>query len=164
VSYFAAAFARSGGEWLASEIDLDEVETVEGVVDAVQQVETDDGIVLVFVEEENWFGVIRVEGDDEPRVYVSEAAEAMRSLVGEAVLSQLVEDYRLSEGSDDEDEEDEPVVLPAEPIGEFGILDDLGIQSGDLNRLAEAIGTSPAAAVSFLADRLGFAEALEAVR
>lgn len=164
MSYFAAAFARSGGEWLASEIDLDDVETVEGVVDAVQQVETDDGIVLVFVEEENWFGVIRVEGDDEPRVYVSEAAEAMQSLVGEAVLSQLVEDYRLSEGSDDEDEEDEPVVLPAEPIGEFGILDDLGIQPDDLNRLAEAIGTSPAAAVSFLADRLGFAEVLEAVR
>lgn len=164
MSYFAAAFARSGGEWLASEIDLDDVETVEGVVDAVQQVETDDGIVLVFVEEENWFGVIRVEGDDEPRVYVSEAAEAMQSLVGEAVLSQLVEDYRLSEGADDEDEEDEPVVLPAEPIGEFGILDDLGIQPDDLNRLAEAIGTSPAAAVSFLADRLGFAEVLEAVR
>jgi putative tRNA adenosine deaminase-associated protein len=164
VSYFAAAFARSEGEWVASEIDLDDVESVEGVVDAVQQVETDDGIVLVFVEEENWFGVIRVEGDDDPRVYVSEAAEAMQSLVGEAVLSQLVEDYRLSEGSDEEDEEDEPVVLPAEPIGEFGVLDDLGIQPGDLNRLAEAIGTSPAAAVSFLADRLGFAEALEAVR
>lgn len=176
MSYFAAAFARSGGEWVASETDLDDVETVEDVVDAVQEVETDDEIVLVFVEEENWFGVVRVEGDEEPRVYVSDGAETLRSPVGEALVSELVEEHRLAAvvagdvgevpvpATDLDEDEDTPVMLPAEPIGEAGLLDDLGIRAEDLNRLAEAIGTSPAAAVTFLAERLGFAEALEAVR
>ncbi|NYH93068.1 tRNA adenosine deaminase-associated protein [Actinopolymorpha rutila] len=177
VSYFAAAFARSGGEWVASETDLDDVETVEDVVDAVHQVESDDEIVLVFVEEENWFGVVRVEGDEEPRVYVSDGAETFRSPVGEALVSELAEEHRLAAvvagdvggevpvpATDLDEDEDEPVELPSEPIGEAGLLDDLGIRAEDLNRLAEAIGTPPAAAVAFLAERLGFAEALEAVR
>ncbi|MET9023529.1 tRNA adenosine deaminase-associated protein [Actinopolymorpha sp. NPDC004070] len=178
MSYFAAAFARSGDEWVASETDLDDVETVEDVVDAVQDVESDDENVLVLVEEENWFAVVRVEGDEEPRVYVSDGAETLRSPVGEALVSELVEEHRLAAvvagdagadlpvvpATDLDEDEDEPVELPAEPIGEAGLLDDLGIRAEDLNRLAAAIGTPPSAAVTFLAERLGFAEALEAVR
>ncbi len=162
MSYFAAAFARSGGDWLGSEIDLDDVETVEEVAGAASQVESDGGLVIVLVEEEDWFGVIRVEPDDEPRVYVSDAAETVRSVIGTALLSELAEEY-AQVGEEDEDEA-APPVLPAEPLGEPGVLDDLGVSADELNRLAAAIGTSPADAVTAIAERLGCVDALEAVR
>ncbi len=157
MSYFAAAFARAEGEWLASEIDLNDVEDIEGIADVALQVESDDGLVVVLLEEEDWFGVVRVETDEDPRVYVSDAAEAARSVVGEAALSELAGEYQVETDGD-------ASALPAEPLGDVGLLDDLGVRAGELARLAGGTGTTPSNVVATLAERLGFVEALETVR
>lgn len=158
MSYFAAAFTRTDGEWLASEIDLDDIEGIEGVAEMAAQVESDDGLVVVLLEEEDWFGVVRVEPDDDPRVFVSDAAETVRSLVGEAVLSELAAEYVL----DADDSEGDGV--PAGPLGDPGLLVEFGVRAEDLKRLAGALGTAPSDAVAALAERLGCVEALETVR
>jgi putative tRNA adenosine deaminase-associated protein len=156
VSYFAAAFARADSEWLASEIDLDDAEDIEGIAEMAAQVESDDGLVVVLLEDEEWFGVVRVESDEDPRVYVSDAAEAGRSVVGQAVLSELASEYGA-------DSDPDFGGLPAEPLGETGLLDDLGVRGGELARLAGSTST-PSDVVATLAERLGFVEALETVR
>jgi putative tRNA adenosine deaminase-associated protein len=156
VSYFAVAFARADGEWLASEIDLDDAEDIEGIADVAGQVESDDGLVVVLLEDEEWFGVVRVETDEDPRVYVSDAGEAGRSVVGEAVLSELAAEYGVESDPDSGG-------LPAEPLGDAGLLDDLGVRGGELSRLAGSTST-PSDVVAALAERMGFVEALETVR
>jgi putative tRNA adenosine deaminase-associated protein len=160
VSYFAAAFARRGGDWLATEIDLDDAEDVEGVAEVAAEVDADDGIVVVLVEEEEWFGVVRVEPDEDPRVFVSEGAEAGRTPVGETLVSEIAADYL----DDDAPASGRGVVLPPEPLGEAGLLDDLGASAETLNRLASSTSTTPADAVAELAERIGFVDVLETVR
>ena len=151
MSYFAAAFTRTGGGWQGEEIDLDDVRQIEDVAEVASQVESDDGVVVVLVEDEDWFGVVRVDPDDDPKAFVSDAAEAVRSPVGAALLSELA----ANESPDD---------LPSEPLGDKGVLDDLGVPSDELHQLAVGIGTSPSEAVAVLAERLGCVDALEAVR
>lgn len=160
MAYFAAAFARSGGDWTGTELDLDEVETLDDLADLGRELLPDDGVVLVLLEEEDdWFGVVRVEGDDDPRVYVSDAAETMRSPVGSVLAKAVAE--QLSDGDDDEG----PVAgLPAGPYGDADLVSDLGLTGDDLNELALATGLSPSEAVASLAERLGFEPALESVR
>lgn len=160
MSYFAAAFARRGGDWLATEIDLDDAEDVDGVAEVAAEVDADDGIVVVLVEEEEWFGVVRVEPDEDPRVFVSDGAEAGRTPVGETVVSEIAADY----ADDEAPVSGRGVALPAEPLGEAGLLDDLGVSAETLNRLAGASGTTPADAVAEIAERIGFVDVLETVR
>ena len=159
MSYFAAAFTRVAGGWQGSEIDLNDVESIEDVADAAAHVESDDGLVVVLLEEEDWFGVVRVETDEEPRLYVSDGAEAWRTTIGESVLSELASDYAVG----DDPETDEPT-LPSGPLGEAGLLDDLGVSTGYLNRLAANSGSTPSDAMAALAEHLGFVDALESVR
>ncbi|HEY8456311.1 MAG TPA: tRNA adenosine deaminase-associated protein [Actinopolymorphaceae bacterium] len=160
MSYFAAAFTRSGGDWWGTELDLDDAESIEAIADVASEVDSDDGNVVILVEEEDWFGVVRVEDDDDPRVFVSDGAEAMRTTVGEAMLSEVVIEYLSEEAMDN----GHGSGLPSEPVGEAGLLDDLGVSGRELRRLAADADTSPADAVATLAERLGFVDQLEAVR
>ncbi|MGH3488103.1 MAG: hypothetical protein ACRDP8_09360 [Actinopolymorphaceae bacterium] len=160
MSYFAAAFARRGGDWLATEIDLDDVDGVEGVSEVAAEVDADDGIVVVLVEEEEWFGVVRVEPGEDPRVFVSDGAEAVRTPVGQTLASEIAVDY----ADDDTAASGRGVTLPASPAGESGLLDDLGVSAETLKRLAGASSTTPADAVAELAERIGFVDVLETVR
>ena len=161
MSYFAAAFTRTGGGWQGNEIDLDDVDDIEDVAEVAGRVESDDGLVVVVLEEDDWFGVVRVESDDEPRVYVSDAVETLRTGLGEALLSELAAEFAVS----GDDVTDLAAEAPrAEPLGEAGLLDDLGVPAAYLTKLARGSDTSPADAVAALAERLGCVDALEAVR
>ena len=97
VSYFAAVLARSEDGWVAAELDLDEVESLDDVADAAQDTlaeeapDADDELMVVLVEQQDeWFGVVRFELDEDPRVFVSEAAAALRHALGETLLPELV--------------------------------------------------------------------------
>ena len=124
---------REAGGW-RSEIDLNDVEDIEDVADAAAQVESDDGLVVVLLEEEDWFGVVRVETDEDPRVYVSDAAEAGRTIMGEAALSELAGEYAVG------DDRGPTSALPAEPLGDVGLLDDLGVSAGDAGPVGRGHG------------------------
>ncbi|MEV6840430.1 hypothetical protein AB0N17_39085 [Streptomyces sp. NPDC051133] len=178
--YFAALLARTEDGWEASDTELDDVETLSDLADLAREANPDEDTVLVLIEQEDaWFGVVRVDGEDDPRIYVSDAAAAQRSAYGELLLTDelLGRDPGADDGTDldsldldgtedgeseDDDDEDEDGVaadaVPHSPVGDGAILDDLGVSEKELRTLdAEE-------ALSSIAEALGASEVLETVR
>ncbi|MBA0052686.1 hypothetical protein E0L36_17915 [Streptomyces sp. AJS327] len=177
--YFAALLARTEDGWEASDTELDDVETLADLADLAREAATDDEPVLVCIEQEAaWFGIVRVDGEDDPRVFVSDAAAATRSSYGEILLSDELlgrepEDTSVLDrlASLDGTEEGEPDAAgeeatgeedaeqtPVGPLGDSGLLSDLGLGSRAL------LGLTPQDALSEIADALGCPDVLEAVR
>ncbi|MEU5586784.1 hypothetical protein ACFYWU_12890 [Streptomyces chrestomyceticus] len=179
--YFAALLARTEDGWEASDTELDNVETLTDLADLAREAAVDDDTVVAYIEQEGtWFGVVRVDGEDDPRIFVSNAAAAARSSYGAMLTDELL--GRDEDGTDDldsldldgtEDGEPDPADGPGEgdgtaaaagapapppgPLGDPGLLTDLGI--GDKELLA--LDTD---ALSEIADALGCTDVLEAVR
>ncbi|MEV4439068.1 hypothetical protein AB0K09_08625 [Streptomyces sp. NPDC049577] len=174
--YFAAMLARTADGWEASDTELDNVETLSDIADLAREASSEDDTVLVLIEQEDaWFGVVRVDGEDDPRVFVSNGAVASRSSYGAMLVDELLGRDESEEDDLDsldldgtEDGEPEPVEeetddaaaaerAPAEPVGDAGLLDDLGVSRKELLDL-------DGDALSSIADALGCTEVLEAVR
>ncbi|MBT2383343.1 hypothetical protein [Streptomyces sp. ISL-11] len=173
--YFAALLARTEDGWQASDTELDNVETLSDLADLARDAAVDDDTVLVLIEqEESWFGVVRVDGEDDPRVYLSHAAFASRNAYGAMLADELLgresesglESLPDLDGTEDgepeadEDEDDASAaaeVVPAGPLGDSEVLADLGVGERELLLLTGD-------ALSSIADRLGCTEVLEAVR
>ncbi|MER6733572.1 hypothetical protein [Streptomyces puniciscabiei] len=179
--YFAALLARTEDGWEASDTELDDVETLSDLADLAREASPDEDTVLVLIEQEDaWFGVVRVDGEDDPRIYVSDAAAAQRSAYGELLLTDELlgrepgaddgpdldsldldgtEDGESESESDEDDEEGAAAdAVPHSPVGDSQILDDLGISEKELRSLdaEDALGT--------IAEALGASEVLETVR
>ncbi|WP_415947530.1 hypothetical protein [Streptomyces sp. KLOTTS4A1] len=178
--YFAALLARTEDGWEASDTELDDVETLSDLTELALEASVGDvdDTVLVFIEQEDaWFGLVRVDGEDDPRIYVSNAAAASRSSYGEILLTDELLGREPGSGADDlnsltdldgtEDGEPErdgdeaddgaDAHIPASPLGDTLILDDLGLTEKELLTLdTDALNT--------IAEALGASEILEAVR
>lgn len=183
--YFAALLARTEDGWEASDTELDDVEALSDLTDLAREASAggaEDDTVLVFIEQEDaWFGVLRVDGEEDPRIYVSDAAAAARSSYGEILLTDELlgkdpdqdeldaldldgtEDGE-PEPADEDDAGDDDVaaatdeVVPVGPIGDRLILADLGVSEREL------LALDPNDALSEIAEVLGAAEVLETVR
>ncbi|MFD7436861.1 hypothetical protein [Streptomyces sp. NPDC059861] len=177
--YFAALLARTEDGWEASDTELDDVETLSDLADLARESTPDDDTVLVLIEQEDaWFGVVRIDGEDDPRIYVSDAAAAARSSYGEILLTDELlgrdpaddgndldaldldgtEDGETDgDGEDGEEDGGSADAVPHGPVGDVGILDDLGVTKKELLSLS-------ADAVTEIADALGASETLETVR
>ncbi|MEU9199357.1 hypothetical protein [Streptomyces sp. NPDC048332] len=180
--YFAALLARTEDGWEASDTDLDDVETLSDLTDLAREASVDEDTVLVFIEQEDaWFGVVRVDGEDDPRIYVSNASAAARSSYGEILLTDellgrepgaedsiaALEELVGLDGTEDgepetpdnstDDDGPDPDAVPAGPLGDTGVLSDLGLPEAELLMLRTE-------ALAEIADALGAAEVLETVR
>jgi putative tRNA adenosine deaminase-associated protein len=177
VAYFAALLTRSAEGWEASDIDLDDVADLDGLADLMRSATVEDQVSLLFMEQEDiWFGVVRVDGEDDARVFVSDAQAAVRSAYGEILLGQLLaasdagveELLELAEPDEDqladEVEDEEPNSALTGPTGDADLLADLGLAPDLLLELAGREGTLPTEALAEIAERAGCAEALESVR
>ncbi|MBT2490423.1 hypothetical protein J7E96_18235 [Streptomyces sp. ISL-96] len=181
--YIAALLARTEDGWKASDTELDDVETLSDLTDLAREATVDDDTVIVFIEQEDaWFGLVRVDGEEDPRIYVSDAAAAARSSYGEILLTDELlgrdpedpdaledlvdldgtEDGEPEDALNDENDEEELTaddggVVPAGPLGETGILADLGLSEKELLALSTD-------ALAEIADALGAADVLETVQ
>lgn len=180
--YFAALLARTEDGWEASDTELDDVETLSDLTDLAREVSDEDTVLLLIEQEDAWFGVVRVDGEEDPRIYVSDAAAASRSSYGEILLTDEVlgrepggddiadldsldldgtEDGESADSEDDEEEEEGSVsgdAVSHSPVGDRYILADLGVSERELLALDEGD------ALSTIAESLGAAEVLETVR
>ncbi|KAB8163438.1 hypothetical protein FH609_021890 [Streptomyces sp. 3MP-14] len=180
--YFTALLARTDHGWEASDTELDDVESLDELAELARAAGPDDETVLVCIEQEGaWFGVVRVDGEDDPRVFVSDAARALRSAYGEILLTdellgrtptspdaleRMVDLDGTEDGSDETeqlDEAEDPAEdgaesVPRGPVGDADLLSDLGIDT------ATVLTLSPDDALGEIADALGCADVLEAVR
>ncbi|MGW1840111.1 tRNA adenosine deaminase-associated protein [Streptomyces sp. NPDC002067] len=176
--YFAALLARTEDGWEASDTELDNVETLTDLADLAREAAVDDDTVVAYIEQEDaWFGVVRVDGEDDPRVFVSHAAAAARSSYGAMLTDELLGsdddaadlDSLDLDGTEDGEPEPDPdgndpddtatagPVPPPGPLGDVELLTDLGVSPEDLLVLDTD-------ALAQLADALGCTEVLEAVR
>lgn len=94
VAYFAALLARSADRWTARDADLDQIEDVAGLVEFMREVPEDDEdeeepetSVLLLEQEDVWFAVIRLDADEDPRLFVSDMAAVSRSAYADLLLS-----------------------------------------------------------------------------
>ncbi|MFD8228662.1 hypothetical protein ACIP4Q_18895 [Streptomyces massasporeus] len=178
--YFAALLARTEDGWEASDTELDDVETLSDLADLAREASPDEDTVLVLIEQEDaWFGVVRVDGEEDPRIYVSDAAAAARSSYGEILLTDELLGRDPDDGDDldaldldgtedgesDEDDDDAEdgagtagaADVPHGPVGDALILDDLGVSEKELRLMSTD-------AVTEIAESLGASETLETVR
>jgi len=176
--YFAALLARTEDGWEASDTELDNVESLSDLAELAREASPEDDTVLVLIEQEDaWFGVVRIDGEDDPRIYVSDAAAAARSSYGEILLTDellgrdpddddVVDldslDLDGTEDGDSEEDDDEDgtsaEAVPHSPVGDSQILDDLGVGEKELRQL------DADDALSSIAEALGASEVLETVR
>ncbi|MFG2115060.1 hypothetical protein ACGFRB_20895 [Streptomyces sp. NPDC048718] len=176
--YFAALLARTEDGWEASDTELDDVETLADLAELAREAAADDGeTVIVFIEQEDaWFGVVRVDGEDDPRVFVSNGAAAARSSYGEILTSEILgadeqdgvldeltdldgtEDGEPEDADEDDNAPDAAAVAPAGPLGETLVLADLGMDEQAL------LGLETGDALGEIAEAIGAADILEAVR
>jgi putative tRNA adenosine deaminase-associated protein len=192
VAYFAALLRRSADRWQARDADLDEIEDIAGLVEFMREVPDDDEeeeepdtTVLLLEQEEVWFAVVRLDAEEDPRVFVSDVSAVSRSAYGELLLSvgltpvgpdgEPTDELEVDdEAEDDEDEPpeleelaeiepDERKPLPSGPAGDALLLEDFDVPAAKLAGLCRK-GLPPADALADVAEALGAAEELEEVR
>lgn len=194
MAYFAALLARYADEWQARDVDLDEVDDGVGLVEFIREAcedEEPDTAVVLLEREDAWFAVVRLDIDEDPRVFASDLAGVSRSgyadlltagslvpvgpdgspleplaasavsAAGEADESELDEDAEVE--VELEDEEYAGLGTPSGPAGDATLLADFGQSPKELIGLCDG-RLAPSDALAEIAGRLGAAEELEAVR
>lgn len=195
VAYFTAVIAKAGDVWRARDVEVDEYDNLDDLADALRSVAVDEEPVVAVIEhEDEWFALIRVDGDDEPRLFVSDLLASARSRYGHMLASAAdVDSEEELGGGQDEDEADDAIDVagaadeeddgsgqdegregedieePERPMlaawaGEIELLEDLGFTARSLRRLAEEHGDDPATVLAEVGEVVGFAELLEALR
>lgn len=165
MSYFAAAFARTGQSWTGLEVDLDEVEDLEMLTDLLRDL-TGDGpgpALLLLEEDDEYLAVVRVDGGsgslEAPRVFLSDR----RAVQNSDVAAMLWEDAAVGDG-EGEDEDDEGTRPVAEPVGDQDLLADLGTPAARLIDLCAEEGLLPADVITSVCERAGCDDLLEELR
>jgi putative tRNA adenosine deaminase-associated protein len=173
VAYFTAVIARAGAAWRSRDVEVDEARTLEDLTDALRGVAVGDQPVLAVIEhEDEWFAVVRVDGDDEPRLFVSDLYAASRSHYGPllAPAADVDSDDDVVDADDDEgDEEDGNKERDDEPkiaawAGEADLLEDLGVSGRTLRKLVEENSDDPGTVLAEVGETVGFVELLDTLR
>lgn len=129
VSYFTAVLARHGRGWRVLDLDVDDAEDLDELADLVRNALPGAGPGLAIIErEDSWFALVRVDEDGEPRPFVSDLRESLRSRY--AVVLESAADIDIPADLDgladvpvdEEDEEDD---------AETGALGSAATGSGD---------------------------------
>ncbi|HEX6919589.1 MAG TPA: tRNA adenosine deaminase-associated protein [Actinomycetes bacterium] len=150
MSYFTAVLAREGDKWSARDVDVDDVEDLTDLADRLRLIENDDEPVLLLVEREDaWWAVVRVDGDEDPRVFLSDLAAPAHS-----PYAAFLEVADADAGDED---------VSGTCGGDLDLLADLGTSADDLREMCEE-EVIPMDAMAAVAEAGGFAEALDSLR
>ena len=149
MSYFTAVLAREGKAWTTHDLEVEGADDLEELTSELRALVDGDEPVLVLVEREDaWWAVVRVDGDEDPRVFVSDVAGAAASPYADL----------LDVSDDDEDEEPEPGCG-----GDLDVLADLGTSPDTLQEMCDD-EVLPMDALAAVAEAAGFADVLDALR
>ena len=154
MSYFTAVLARDGRTWSAHDVDVDVLDNLRDLAAELRVVVADDDApVLLLVEREDaWWGLVRVDGEEDPRVFVSDAAGVAASPYA-GILEVLL--------APRQDEEDDGI--PSTCAGDFDVLADLGTTPEELQEMCDE-ELLPMDALAAVAEGAGFAEVLDSLR
>jgi putative tRNA adenosine deaminase-associated protein len=150
VAYFTAVLLRDGDKWSARDVDLDDLSDLGELADRLRLIEAGEEPVLVMIEREDaWWAVVRVDGDEDPRVFVSDVVSSGASAYGRFL------DTPSTSGDE--------AAMEGTCGGDFDVLADLGTSPDDLRDICED-ETVPMDALAAVAEAGGFAELLDSLR
>ena len=161
--YFTAVVAREGRTWSSHVLDVEAMGDLAELAAGLRIVVADDDApVLLLVEREDaWWGVVRVDGEEDPRVFVSDAAAVAASSY--ATILDVVA-FASDPAVDAEEEEEDGEVVPAGTCaGDLDVLADLGTSPEDLQEMCDD-ELLPMDALAAVAEGAGFAEVLDSLR
>lgn len=155
MAYFTAVLAREGRRWTPHDLDVEAASGLDDLSAELRALADDDAPVLLLVEREDaWWGVVRIDGEEDPRVFVSDVAGAAASPYS-AVL-----EVPVDADEEVEEEDDEPGATCG---GDFDLLSDLGTSADELHTMCDD-ELLPMDALSAIAEGAGFAEVLDSLR
>ncbi|MDT0329755.1 tRNA adenosine deaminase-associated protein [Nocardiopsis lambiniae] len=157
MSTFAAVFAPDGQAWRGTELELGEVDVIDDVIDPALDFATDTGAesaVILIEADDEWFAVVRVGEDGEPRVYLSDARA-----VEEHPLAEVLAETGMLVAAGPAETSRGPA-----PGGDPGLLEEFGMPSDELRSLSVGGGVLPADVLAVVADRAGFGDLLDGMR
>ncbi len=158
MAHSAVVLSRGPGGWSAQEQDLDEIEDLDSLADQLR--DDEHPLRLLFVEEDDeWVGIVRVEPDADPQVFLSDRRVLETSGLAERLFADALPVVTANE------DDDEDTARPnAEPVGEDGVLADQGTPGDVLVELCAEEGMLPGDVISALCERAGCGDALDEVR
>lgn len=183
MGYFAAGLTRGAHGWTGTELDLDEIDDVAALADALRDLDEDAETALALIEQEDAYcAIVRVDGPEDPRVFVSDdqargISRIAAMLLDEAEPSALVIDdgpADVDEADADSDDVDDVADVADEPddrdspdgvtpAGDAEIVADLGTSAPTLVALCGREGTLPADILSAVCANAGCLDELEAL-
>jgi putative tRNA adenosine deaminase-associated protein len=172
VSHFAVALARSGSSWSGAEIDLEDVEDVDGLVEvaAAEVGDGNDTLLIAVEEDDEWLALVRVDGEpSDARVFLSDtrvlATSDIAAIFADAIEGGVAaEPDDADEEADDSDDDDSGGLIDAEPGGDAGLLADIGTPAPALLALCAEEGALPGDVTAAICERAGCAEVYDSLR
>jgi putative tRNA adenosine deaminase-associated protein len=158
------ALSRTGAKWTAADIDIDDVETLDDLIDELDDFDNDEDVVIVYVEEDDeWLGVVRVTAEtlQDPKVFLSDSRVLATSTLAERLFGDALPVVPPDEDEDDEDTAGRP---DAEPVGDPDLLVDLGTPGDVLIQLCAEEGALPSDVIASLCERAGCLDVLDELR
>jgi putative tRNA adenosine deaminase-associated protein len=160
VTYFAAVLTRRDDAWRATEVSLDDCESLSDLGDLVRD-HAGDVRVLVVEQDDEYAALVRLDDeDDQPRAFLSDGHAAdfypMAAVVAED-LTEIGED-ELS------DDEDAPPAHDSAPFGDATIVEDLGTSATDLLAMCAHEGTLPIDLLVAVCEKAGCGETFDDIR
>jgi putative tRNA adenosine deaminase-associated protein len=148
VPYFAAVFAQTEVGWVGTEAELGEAKVMDDVSDLLRESALETGgdlVVLLIEEDDEWFAVLRLDGEEDPRVFLSDARTVVTSELASLLYQFIGAGEDALEGAVD-----------GAPEGDWDLLEDLGADAAELEEISER--SLPTDALLIIAERAGFAE------
>lgn len=160
MAYVATALARAASGWRGSDVDIEELEDLDTVADVLRDLASGQEPVLLMVEEnDEWFGLVRLDGDSDPQLFLSDARVLAQSKIASLLFSEAP--VALVEPVEDE----EPAIAAeGDPVGDPELLADLGTTGSELLALCGEKGLLPADILTSISERAGCLEPLEELR
>jgi putative tRNA adenosine deaminase-associated protein len=151
--------SRNADGWSGDERSLTEIEDLDSLTDELR--DSSDTTVVLFIEEDDeWLGIVRVNGDDEPQVFLSDRRALETSDLADRIFSDALP-VLPPPGNDEDDDTPRP---QAEAVGETELLSDLGTSGDVLLELCAEEGLLPGDVVSALCERAGCLDILDEIR
>jgi putative tRNA adenosine deaminase-associated protein len=163
----AVAVSRSGLSWTAQDVELDDVETLDDLIDQLDDFDNDangEDVTVIYVEEDDeWLGILRVTADtlQDPGIFLSDSRVLATSGLAERLFGDALPVIPPDEDEEDEDTSGRP---DAQPVGDPGLLASLGTPGDVLIELCAAEGALPSDVVAALCERAGCLDVLDELR
>src|SRR5258707_11938015 len=123
VTQAAIAITRGDGQWSGHEIDVSAVEDLDSFVDLLRDLA--DELALGFIEEnDEYLGIVRVDGDGDPRVFLSDRRVLGTFALADRIFADALPAAAIGPDGDAADDAANPLL--AAPAGDLDLLADLG--------------------------------------